>query len=176
MAIRSEQGDSLFRPGRRARVLQLLRDYTDSHVELTRHLAGALEVHATDAVAVAEILWAESSGKPLSPARLSERVGLTSGATAILLNRLEAAGHIVRSREAADRRVVTVRLTPQTRDRTIAFFVPTGEQVDRVLDGYDDVVLESVERLLTDVVTTTAAHNAQLRDSRVQPERPRPTR
>jgi DNA-binding MarR family transcriptional regulator len=155
--------DSLFRPGRRARVLQLLRSYTDAHVELTRHLARTLGVHANDAVAIAEILWAEHTDNPLSPARLAGRIGLTSGATANLLNRLETAGLVVRSREDSDRRVIRLRLTPQARARTEEFFVPTGAHVDRVLDDYDDATLEQMELLLTDVVGATAARNAQLR-------------
>ncbi|SDQ07611.1 MarR family winged helix-turn-helix transcriptional regulator [Quadrisphaera sp. DSM 44207] len=169
MAVQGEQdeqideGDSLFRPGQRARVLQLLRSYTDTHVELTRHLARTLGVHVSDAVAVAEVLWAESTAEPLTPARLSERTGLTSGATATLLNRLETSGLVVRSREDADRRVVRVRLTPRARARTEEFFTPTGEQLDRVLDGYGDAVLEQVEHLLTNVVAAMTAHNAHLR-------------
>jgi DNA-binding MarR family transcriptional regulator len=155
--------DSLFQPGRRARVLQLLRSYTDTHVELTRHLAGALGVHATDAVAVAEILWAEAEGSPLSPARLSDRIGLTSGSTATLLNRLETAGLVVRSREDADRRIVRLRLTPRARSRTEEFLGVTGERLDRALDGYDDEILARLEQLLTDVVAVTAARNASLR-------------
>lgn len=150
-------------------MLQLLRDYTDNHIELTRHLAQTLGVHVTDAVAVAEVLWAEAAEKPLSPARLAGRIGLTSGATATLLNRLEGAGLIVRSREDADRRVVTLRLTPEARSRTTAFFTPTGEQLDRVLDSYDEATLERVERLLTDVVAATTAHNAHLRDTAASP-------
>jgi DNA-binding MarR family transcriptional regulator len=157
--------DSLFRPGRRARVLQLLRHYTDNHVELSRQLARLLGVHPTDAVAVTEILWAETAEKSLSPAGLSERIGLTSGATANLLNRLEAAGLIVRSREGTDRRIVTLHLTPEARAKTTEFFLPTGEQLDQVLAGYDDAALERVERLLTDVVTTIATRNAHLRDT-----------
>lgn len=165
MAIQDRRGDSLFKSGRRARMLQLLRDYTDNHVELTRHLARTLGVHVTDAVAVAEILWAETAEKPLSPVRLSERIGLTSGATATLLNRLEMSGHIVRSREDADRRVVTLRLTREARSTTSAFFKPTGEQLDRVLDRYDDAALERMEQLLTDVVAATSAHNTHLPDT-----------
>jgi DNA-binding MarR family transcriptional regulator len=163
VAIKPERSDSLFRMGQRARVLQLLRSYTDDHVELSRHLALALGVHVTDAIAVAELLWAETADKPLSPARLAERIGLTSGATASLLNRLEVAGHLIRSREDADRRVVTLRLTPDARAKTIGFFIPTGERIDRVLDEYDGAALENVEDLLTAIVAVTAARNAYLR-------------
>ncbi|HWS31591.1 MAG TPA: MarR family transcriptional regulator [Actinoplanes sp.] len=144
-------------------LLQLLRRYTDAHLEMTRHLARELGVHVTDAVAVAEILWASSVGEPLSPASLAERVGLTSGATANLLNRLESAGHIVRSREDADRRVVRLRLTPAAHATTTTFFTPSAERLDAALRRYDDADLELMERLLADLVGAIADHNARLR-------------
>ncbi|WP_328294035.1 MarR family transcriptional regulator [Kineococcus sp. NBC_00420] len=163
MARANDRADTLFAPGRRARVLQLLRAYTDTHVELTRHLARALGVHGSDAVAVAEVLWAEASGTPLTPARLAERIGLTSGATASLLNRLEDAGMVVRNREDTDRRIIRLRLTPAARAATTAFFESTGHALDDVLDDYDDAALQQVERLLTGVVAATEAHNERLR-------------
>jgi DNA-binding MarR family transcriptional regulator len=129
-----------------------------------------------DAVAVSEILWAEAVGTPLTPARLSDRIGHTSGATTTLLNRLESAGLVVRSREDADRRVVRLRLTPQARARTEAFLTRTGEQVNHVLDGYDEAALEQVEGLLTDIVAVIAARNAHLREASTASVSPAPRR
>ena len=103
-----------------------------------------------------------ATGKPLSPGRLADRIGLTSGATANLLNRLETLGFIVRSREDSDRRVIRLRLTPQARSRTEEFFTPTGRQLDQVLNSYDDAVLEHLEQLLTEV---TAGRNEHLREA-----------
>ncbi|MFI5933723.1 MarR family winged helix-turn-helix transcriptional regulator [Actinoplanes sp. NPDC051494] len=165
MEEHSEEGDTLFRPGQRSRVLQLMRAYTDAHLELTRHLARSLGVHVNDAVATSEILWAETVGKPLTPAGLSDRIGHSSGATATLLNRLENAGLVTRSREDADRRIVRLRLTPEARSRTETFFAPTGKQMDQVLDGYDEVALTQLEGLLTTIVAVTADRNEHLRET-----------
>lgn len=165
MALEETQKDAPFTLGRRTQVLQLLRSYTDTHVELTRHLARVLGVPGNDAVAVAEILWAETSGKPLTPARLAERIGLTSGATASLLNRLEGAEMVLRSREDSDRRIIRLRLTAEARSATVAFFHSTGQALDDVLDGHDDAALQQVERFLTDVVAVTTARNEQLRST-----------
>jgi MarR family transcriptional regulator, organic hydroperoxide resistance regulator len=165
MAEQSEEADTLFGSGRRARVLLLMRAYTDAHLEHTRHLARSLGVHVNDAVAVAEILWAETIGNPLTPAGLSDHIGHTSGATTTLLNRLEKAGLVVRSREDSDRRIVRLRLTPEARSRTETFLAPTGEQINQVLDGYDEAALEQLEGLLTDIVAVTAARNEHLREA-----------
>lgn len=163
MVVQSSGNASVFEPGRRARILQLLRRFADDHVELTRHLSRALGVHVTDAVAAAEILWAETAGEPLTPARLSERLGLTTGAVATSLNRLEVPGLVVRSREHTDRRVVTLRLTPQARSQITTFLASTGRGLDQVLDRHTDADLERVERLLTEVVGATSARNEDLR-------------
>lgn len=165
MAKQSEEADTLFSPGPRSRVMQLLRAYTDAHLEHTRLLARALGVHVNDAVAVSEILWAETVGTPLTPARLSDRIGHTSGATTTLLNRLESSGLVTRSREDTDRRVVRLRLTPEARARTEAFLTPTGVQVNQVLDGYDKTALEQLEGLLTGIVAATTARNSDLRQT-----------
>ncbi|GAA2698196.1 MarR family winged helix-turn-helix transcriptional regulator [Actinoplanes palleronii] len=172
MAEQREEADTLFSPGQRSRVMQLMRAYTDAHLEHTRHLARSLGVHVNDAVAVSEILWAEVVGDPLTPVGLSDRIGHTSGATTTLLNRLENAGLVVRSREDSDRRIVRLRLTPEARSRTETFLAPTGEQVNQVLDGYDDAALRQLEGLLTDIVAVTAARNEHLRAASGRSARP----
>ncbi|MBT0768656.1 MarR family transcriptional regulator [Kineosporia sp. J2-2] len=147
--------DTLFRPGRRSDVLLLFRAYADAHVEASRDLARSMGINVSDAVAVAEILWGETTGTPLSPARLAERVGLTTGTTATMINRLEAAGYVVRSREDSDRRIIRLRLTEQARSRTENFFRPIGEAADRVLDTYDDTFLDQLEGVMRDMVAAT---------------------
>ena len=46
---------------------------------------------------------------PLSPGRISQLAGLTTGATTRMLDRLERAGYLERIREVTDRRRVVVR-------------------------------------------------------------------
>ncbi|MBM7026479.1 MarR family winged helix-turn-helix transcriptional regulator, partial [Clavibacter zhangzhiyongii] len=107
-------------PGDRSEVLERLRDYTTAFDESVRQLATALGLPTTDTTALAEVIWAETADRALSPARLSERLHLTSGATTALINRLEGGGHLERSRESADRRVVTLRPTAASRARVTA--------------------------------------------------------
>ncbi|WP_398864233.1 MarR family transcriptional regulator [Streptomyces sp. C11-1] len=113
--------------------------------EFTRRFATWLGPHSTDAAALVEILYAEDQGTPLSPARLSERVSLSSGATAILLKRLEQAGHIVRTRESTDRRVVTLRSSPDIRPRAEAFFGPYAERMAEAMSTYSPQGIQRFE-------------------------------
>ena len=154
----------------RERLLLGLRSFAGAYAELTRSFAAWLGLHATDARALVEILTAEDGGVPLSPARLAERVGLSSGATATLVNRLEAAGYVVRSREHADRRVVTLRahatIAPAARD----YFAPLARRLDEMLTGHRDEDLARTGDLLGELETTMAA---VLADAAARPPRTR---
>lgn len=130
------------------RLMEGLRTYGANYTEFTRRFATWLGLHATDAAALAEILYAEDKGTPLSPARLSERVSLSSGATTILVNRLEAAGHVVRSREHADGRVVTLRSSPEIRPRAEEFFGPYSARMEREMARYAPEQLQQIENFV----------------------------
>lgn len=109
----------------RERLMDEFRAYGGTFTEFSHRFASWLGLHSTDATALMEITAAEEKGgTPLSPARLGERISLTSGATTALLNRLEKAGHIVRTRENADRRVVTLHSSAHVQDLADEFFGP----------------------------------------------------
>ncbi|ERK69405.1 MarR family winged helix-turn-helix transcriptional regulator [Leifsonia aquatica] len=132
----------------RERLNEALRAYGASYSELAREFAASEGLHSTDAVALIEILAAEERGTPLTPARLSDRIGLTAGATSTLLNRLEAAGHVVRSRGHADRRMVTLHSTPNVQTIADDFFHPLGDRIAAVMAKHPPALLEQFETLL----------------------------
>ncbi len=139
-------------------VLDGLRAYGAISAEIGKRFAGSLGLHPTDASALIEILEAEERGTPLSPARLSERIGLTSGATSSLLNRLETNGHIERSRVHADRRIVTLHSTPGVRQVAGSFFDPLGERLATMMDSYPDDLLRRFESFLAELRATSEAY------------------
>ncbi|MEU8710032.1 helix-turn-helix domain-containing protein [Streptomyces sp. NPDC048565] len=91
---------------------------------LVHAFAHAQGLHATDVQALGAILDAEA---PLTPGRLREHLGLTSGAVTACLDRLERAGHIRRARESADRRVVHLYYEPGAKAAARSFFMPLAE-------------------------------------------------
>ncbi|MGW3471749.1 MarR family winged helix-turn-helix transcriptional regulator [Saccharopolyspora sp. NPDC000995] len=133
---------------RSARLLDSLRGFGANYTELTGRFAAWLGLHATDAAALAEILYAEDKGTPLSPTRLSERLALTTGATTNLLNRLEKLGHIVRTREHADRRKVTLRSSPRIEKPAREFFGPFGDGLRALVAQYPPEQLDRFEDFL----------------------------
>ncbi|MFC9032434.1 MarR family winged helix-turn-helix transcriptional regulator [Streptomyces arboris] len=135
----------------RERLIEGLRAYGGQFTELSRLFADWLGLHSTDAAALLEVAAAEERGTPLSPARLSERILLSPSATTALLNRLEQAGHIIRSREHTDRRVITLRSSAYVQERADEFFRPLGVRLDAVMAGHPPEVLAGFEALLGDL-------------------------
>lgn len=124
------RGNDTAGPLPRDRLIGEVRRLGADYTAVTRAFAAWLGLHPTDAAALTEVLVAEDGGAPLSPARLSEHVGLTSGATTSLVDRLERQGHVVRSREQVDRRIVTLRTSERIREPATAFFAVLTREVD----------------------------------------------
>lgn len=92
---------------------------------LVHSFAHTQGLHATDVQALGAILDAD---EPLTPGRLRDHLGLSSGAVTACLDRLERAGHIRRSRDSADRRVVHLHYEPTARAAARSFFMPSPKQ------------------------------------------------
>jgi MarR family transcriptional regulator, organic hydroperoxide resistance regulator len=151
-------GGEIRQEQQRKRLVEGLRAFGSAQTELGRLFARSRRMHTTDAAAIVEILAAEDHSRPLTPARLAERVGLSTGATSTLLNRLEAAGHIRRSREHSDRRIVTLRSTPAIHAAADAFFAPLADQLEAAVSAYAAADLELVNEVVNRLRTTMAAY------------------
>ncbi|MGW3662445.1 MarR family winged helix-turn-helix transcriptional regulator [Streptomyces sp. NPDC005141] len=115
---------------------------------LVHGFAGEHGLHATDVQALAAILDAP---EPLTPGRLREHLGLTSGAVTACLDRLERAGHIRRARESPDRRVVHLHYVPDARSAARDHFRPLAEVTMSVRSGFSEDELSVVLRFLTEM-------------------------
>ncbi len=143
------QGQSTDVAAQRERLMEGFTAFGGRYTEFSRRFAAWLGLYSTDATALLEITAAEERGTPLSPARLSKRIQLSSGATTALLNRLEAAGHIVRTREHEDRRVVTLRSSTDIQARADTFFRSLAGRLDALMAEYPPELLQQVETLVT---------------------------
>ena len=90
-----------------------LRDLAAAGSEASTALARRMTMHPTDLAAMSHIAYA---AEQLGPGELSSRLGITPAATTDLIDRLEAAGHVLRERNATDRR--RVRLVPTETAKT----------------------------------------------------------
>lgn len=143
-------------------VMQRLRDWGDGSTELNQHLAQWMDLPTSDANALGHITWSADGGHPLSPAQLSRRIGMTSGATSVLLGRLEAAGHITRERSQDDLRRVHLHPTDAARERTRAFVAFAGAEIGAALRAADPDELRHVLAFLHRMIEGNRAANERL--------------
>lgn len=97
-----------------------LRELMRASHEATVGLARRLELGYSD-VAALDLLSLEG---PMGPVELGERLGMRSASATSLVDRLEAAGHIERRRDAEDRRRVTVVPTPHANRESLRAMGP----------------------------------------------------
>jgi DNA-binding MarR family transcriptional regulator len=91
-----------------------LRELMQAGRMMTGALARRLGVGVTDLQAMDQLL---SEPQPVGPARLGEVLGISSAAATVLVDRLEAAGHLRRHRVDTDRRRVNLDVTESAKSR-----------------------------------------------------------
>jgi DNA-binding MarR family transcriptional regulator len=95
-----------------------------------RHHLGRSDLNA--------IMWistGEQSGRPVTAGELAGRLGLGPPATTALVDRLESAGHVRRTRDPKDRRKVIIVMQEPALRLASEFFVPLGRLMSRALEG-----------------------------------------
>jgi DNA-binding MarR family transcriptional regulator len=83
---------------------------------------------------------------PMTAGELATAARLTSGAVTALVDRLEAAGLVRRTRDTIDRRRVMIDLTPKVAEVMAPIFGPVAEEGYRNMANYSD---DDVEKILT---------------------------
>lgn len=121
-------------------------------------VAARLGINATDLRCLGLIGGEES----VTPTRLAELAGLTTGAITGVLDRLERAGFVRREPDPADRRRLTVRVEPARMGELSAYFEPlvaraaeltadwspdARRALVRYLDGFTEALATEAERL-----------------------------
>ncbi|GAA0455242.1 MarR family winged helix-turn-helix transcriptional regulator [Streptomyces stramineus] len=151
------------------RLVESLGVYAADYSDYGRRFAGWLGLHTTDGTALLEIINSEHRGDPLTPARLSRRIQLSPAATSALINRLENAGHVTRTREHSDRRVVTLRTGREAQRLADEFFLPVATLIGAFLDRYPAETLAQFEDFLDGLHQTLAQHLAGNDQGRQRP-------
>jgi len=116
---------------------------SDAHDEL---VANALGINRTDLRCI-DIL--DQEGRTTA-GRLAELMGLTTGATTALLDRLERVGYVQRVRDDEDRRRVFVEVTQTVQERAWPYYEPLVRVGQELYAGYTvpqlELLLDFLER------------------------------
>lgn len=144
----------------RAAALDALRDVVMAAEQYRVALASHFDLGQTEAVAVNHLSMGE-----LGQSELAGRLGITTGATTALVDRLEAAGLAQRTAHPTDRRRTMISLTKKGRE-----VVTMGtNSMSRIFDGFDNAVLAHTISALDDIARNMEAEARNLgwdRDSR----------
>ncbi|BFV55621.1 MarR family winged helix-turn-helix transcriptional regulator [Kitasatospora sp. CMC57] len=136
-------------PSPASRDFALLLQGLASEMNLLGHdFADAQGLHSTDVQALLAILRA-NGGQGVTPGKLREELALTSGAVTAVLDRLERAGHVRRTRDANDRRQVRVHHNPGATRMAGRWFVPVAERTELVRSEFSASELAVVVRFLS---------------------------
>jgi DNA-binding MarR family transcriptional regulator len=127
------------------RLLQTLTVESDRYAERfgVRH-----GLHRTDVNALALILDAARRGDPMSPTVLARALRLSPSATTSLIDRLEALGHVERTRPAGDRRRVALEVPEAALEEGRRMFVPLAAAFAEAWTAFDAAEREVVARFL----------------------------
>jgi DNA-binding MarR family transcriptional regulator len=123
------------RQTREAVIADLLREFRASQVasdQLDDISAAAMGINRTDSRCLDIVDYAG----PITAGELAKQSGLTTGAVTTVLDRLERAGYVRRTRDTADRRRVLIEITDEARQRAMEFYGPLAEAGIKNMDGF----------------------------------------
>ena len=119
-------------------------------------------LHETDVEALSRVIVADALSAPLTAGALGAELGLTSGAITFVINRLERAGLVKRTRDADDQRKVCVRLSAAGRELAEAVYPPVHRLSETVMDAFTPAELATVRRFLTAATAAMASYRTSL--------------
>jgi len=131
-------------------LVRLLREYAVEAERLGQVFAESYHMHPTDLNALLAVMQADQLGVPLTPGRLGQHLGLSSGATTAVVDRMERAGHVHRIRDERDRRRVTLHCGDAASAVGSAYFGPLGLRMDRMLSAYNPAEVSVIRRFLVE--------------------------
>jgi DNA-binding MarR family transcriptional regulator len=99
---------------------------------------------------------------PSTAGQMATRSGLTTGATTAMIDRLERAGYVRRSRDAADRRVVVVEVLEHCGLHIAPLYQPIQKDLEKLHARYSSRELAIVVRYLTEALEAGARFAAWL--------------
>ena len=106
-----------------------LREVTRAAVDVDYTLARRIGLRPMDYTALNHVFV---NAGALRPNQLSARLGISTGSTSELVDRLERAGHVERHRRGDDRRSVTLAPTPAAIERVLGELSPLLSTLDHI--------------------------------------------
>jgi len=144
-------------------LIDALRRFTVESDVFVDVFARAHGLGRSDLNAIMWISTGTSTGDPITVGELAQRLRLSPAAATALVDRLEAVGHVRRTRDPQDRRRVTVQMSETAMTVASAFFVPLGGRMHEAATEFSDEELArtaEIVRRMTNAVTDASRNRA----------------
>lgn len=127
--------------------------------------AAAAEAHGVGATDFDALVLLDTAG-PVAAGRMAEAMAITTGAVTGLIDRLERAGWVQRTRHEADRRQVLIELAPARREQLEAHWKERERLVAEALDADEDAELAPLLEAIAERTLASLARPAVPRGER----------
>lgn len=146
----------------RTEILALLRQFTMETDRYVDAVSARDSLHRTDLNALGVMMGAAHAGATVTPGMLRAELQLSSPATTALIDRLDHAGHVRRTRSNVDRRQVHLEMTDKAVTTGSRLFAPLAEHIDAALDGFSEKERELLAGMMVKITEATvqARHHA----------------
>lgn len=129
------------------RATRLLRDIQETTKAFELYVGRELSVNPTDLEAMEQLIM----HGPLSPTQIAAKLGISTAAATVAVDRLCAVGHVTRAPNPKDRRGVLVVPEVASLERAMATLMPMIMGIDRVISEFSADEQDAITRYLTRV-------------------------
>lgn len=146
-------GDGAASRGRQ--ILHALRMYQAAEVAMRRRTRSAMGMGENELLALRYVIRAGTQQRTVTPTDVSKYLGISTASTTALLDRLEAAGHVVRHRHPTDRRSVQLAVTASADESVRATLGAMHERMmgaTREIDDTEAAAIVAFLERMTDAV------------------------
>lgn len=113
-------------------LLEAMRRFRLADTGMRRRTARAMDMNESDMVALQLVVAAERHGTVVTPNAIANHLDISTASTTKLVDRLEAAGYLVREPHPHDRRSVRLLPTPRAHDEIRARLTLMHAEMERV--------------------------------------------
>ena len=144
------QDDSTPRAGRAPvhEATSLLREIQQISDDFEVHMGRSLTVNPTDLKAMEHLIM----NGPLSPTQIASRLGVSTAAATVVIDRLTTVGHVTRTANPTDRRGVVVVPSPTSVAQAMGVLMPMVMGIDQVIHEFapdeQDVITQYLRRVV----------------------------
>jgi DNA-binding MarR family transcriptional regulator len=136
-----------------------IRRTTERATQMSNAAAGVIGVNSTDMACIQMLQFG-----PLTAGELARRTGLTTASMTGVIDRLETAGYVTRTRDPADRRrVIVVLRAEQAGPEIAAVFLPLLRSWRDLMTDYDERDLRVIAEFLSRIEGALDAEIHKLR-------------